>query len=164
MKTYSFTFEQNLPISLPEAWDFFSSPANLAKITPAEMGFIITSGFKPSQKMYPGMIITYKVSPVLGIKMDWMTEITHVKDLEYFVDEQRFGPYAMWHHQHHFKEIDGGVNMVDIVNYAIPYSFIGRIANKLIVEKEIEKIFSFREAKVEELFGKYNSEMIKPSA
>ncbi|WP_026898942.1 SRPBCC family protein [Daejeonella oryzae] len=160
MKTYSFTFEQNLPISLSEAWNFFSSPVNLAKITPAEMGFVITSEFKQEQKMYPGMIITYKVSPLLGIKMDWMTEITHVKEGEYFVDEQRFGPYAMWHHQHHFKEITGGVNMIDIVNYAIPYSFAGRIANRLIVEKEIRKIFSFRETKVEELFGKYNEEAI----
>ncbi len=156
MKTYTLKSDQNLPISLPEAWEFFSSPANLAKITPPEMGFTVTSEFNPGQKMYPGMIITYIVSPLLGIKMDWMTEITHVKEMEYFVDEQRFGPYALWHHQHHFKEIEGGVNMSDIVNYAIPYGFIGRIANKLIVEKEVNKIFSYREAKVEELFGKYD--------
>ncbi|MEO8795486.1 MAG: SRPBCC family protein [Daejeonella sp.] len=162
MKTYTLKSKLNLPISLAEAWEFFSSPANLAKITPAEMGFTITSEFNEGQKMYPGMIITYKVSPLLGIKMDWMTEITHVKEMEYFVDEQRFGPYALWHHQHHFKEIEGGVNMIDIVNYAVPFGFIGRIANNLIVEKEVNKIFSYREAKVEELFGKYEVLDLKP--
>lgn len=92
---------------MEQAWDFFSSPLNLAKITPEHMGFIITSDFEEGQNMYPGMIITYKVSPLLGIKLDWMTEITHVKEGEYFVDEQRFGPYALWHHQHHFKAIPG---------------------------------------------------------
>ena len=155
MKTYQLKFEQKLPISLEQAWDFFSSPLNLAKITPEHMGFIITSDFKEGQKMYPGMIITYKVSPLLGLKLDWMTEITHVKDGEYFVDEQRFGPYALWHHQHHFQEIPGGVHMTDIINYAIPYGVIGRMANAILVEKEVKGIFDYREKKVEELFGKF---------
>lgn len=155
MKTYQLKFEQKLPISLEQAWDFFSSPLNLAKITPDHMGFIITSDFKEGQKMYPGMIITYKVSPLLGIKLNWMTEITHVQDGKYFVDEQRFGPYALWHHQHHFEEINGGVHMTDIINYAIPYGFIGRIANTILVEKEVRGIFDYREKKVEELFGKF---------
>lgn len=155
MKTYQLKFEQKLPISLEQAWDFFSSPLNLAKITPDHMGFIITSDFKEGQKMYPGMIITYKVSPLLGIKLNWMTEITHVQDGKYFVDEQRFGPYALWHHQHHFEEIKGGVHMTDIINYAIPYGFIGRIANTILVEKEVRGIFDYREKKVEELFGKF---------
>ncbi len=155
MKTYQLKFEQKLPISLEQAWDFFSSPLNLAKITPDHMGFIITSDFKEGQKMYPGMIITYKVSPLLGIKLNWMTEITHVQDGKYFVDEQRFGPYALWHHQHHFEEIEGGVHMTDIINYAIPYGFIGRIANTILVEKEVRGIFDYREKKVEELFGKF---------
>ncbi len=155
MKTYQLKFEQKLPISLEQAWDFFSSPLNLAKITPDHMGFIITSDFKEGQKMYPGMIITYKVSPLLGIKLNWMTEITHVQDGKYFVDEQRFGPYALWHHQHHFEEIKGGVHMTDIINYAIPYGFIGRIANTILVEKEVRGIFDYREKKVEDLFGKF---------
>ncbi|MEY3677897.1 MAG: hypothetical protein RI924_38 [Bacteroidota bacterium] len=157
MKTYQLKFEQKLPISLEQAWDFFSSPINLAKITPDHMGFIITSDFKQGQKMYPGMIITYKVSPLLGIKLNWMTEITHVQEGKYFVDEQRFGPYALWHHQHHFEEIKGGVHMTDIINYAIPYGFIGRIANTILVEKEVRGIFDYREKKVEELFGKFRA-------
>jgi len=99
------------------------------------------------------MLIAYKVSPLLGIPMNWVTEITHVKDLEYFVDEQRSGPYALWHHQHHFKEIKGGVHMTDILTYAIPYGILGRIANSLIVEKEIKKIFTFREEQINKLFG-----------
>lgn len=155
MKTYQLRYEQKLPISLAQAWDFFSSPANLAKITPDHMGFIITSDFTEGQKMYPGMIITYKVSPLLGIKLNWMTEITHVKEGEYFVDEQRFGPYALWHHQHHFQEISGGVLMTDIINYAIPMGILGQMANTVLVAKEVQGIFDYREKKVEELFGKY---------
>ena len=116
------------------------------------MNFIVTSGDKPNTKMYPGMIITYKVSPLWGIKINWMTEITHVKEKEYFVDEQRFGPYALWHHQHHFKEIKSGVLMTDILNYAIPYSFIGRIANGVLVEKQVRKIFDYREKVIKGLF------------
>jgi ligand-binding SRPBCC domain-containing protein len=120
MKTYHFQFETDLPIPLAEAWDFFSSPNNLAKITPADMNFVVTSG-NTDAKMYPGMVISYKVAPLWGIKMNWVTEITHVRDMEYFVDEQRSGPYALWHHQHHFKEIKGGVHMTDILTYAIPF-------------------------------------------
>lgn len=153
MKTYSLRLSQNLPVSLKTAWDFFSSPANLAKITPPEIGFTITSDLLSDQKMYPGMLITYQVSPLFGIKMNWMTEITHVKEYEYFVDEQRFGPYALWHHQHHFKEIPGGIEMTDLLDYALPYGFIGQIARRLLVEKELKKVFDYRVAKVEELFG-----------
>jgi ligand-binding SRPBCC domain-containing protein len=153
VKTYLLKTEQAMPISLDEAWDFFSSPLNLAKITPKEMNFVVTSDYNGEAKMYPGMIITYKISPIFGIKMNWMTEITHVKDGEYFVDEQRFGPYALWHHQHHFKEIKGGVLMIDILNYAIPYGIIGRLSNSLLVEKQIKKIFNYREKAIIDLFG-----------
>lgn len=153
MKTYSLKTEQAIPISLEEAWDFFSSPLNLAKITPKEMHFVVTSDYGVDTKIYAGMIITYIVSPVLGIKMNWMTEITHVKEGEYFIDEQRFGPYALWHHQHHFKTIKGGVLMTDILNYAIPYGAIGRLANTLFVDKQIKQIFSYREKAIKELFG-----------
>jgi len=105
--------------------------------------------------MYPGMIITYKISPLLGIKMNWMTEITHVDDKKYFVDEQRFGPYALWHHQHHFKEIDGGVHMTDLLHYAISYGAIGRFANAVFVKSKVEQIFDYRTKVIEEMFGKY---------
>lgn len=151
MKVYTKTYKQFLPIDINTAWDFFSSPRNLAKITPEHMGFIITSEFN-DEKMYPGMLITYKVSPLLGIKMDWCTEITHVQDYKYFVDEQRFGPYSMWHHQHHFKTVEGGVEMTDIINYAIPLGIVGKLMNSLMISNEIEKIFSYREKKVLTLF------------
>jgi len=154
VKTYLLKAEQAIPISLAEAWDFFSSPLNLAKITPKEMQFVVTSDYNQDTKMYAGMIITYKISPLLGIKMNWMTEITHVKDGEYFVDEQRFGPYALWHHQHHFKEIKGGVLMSDILDYAIPYGAIGRLANAVFVQKQVKKIFAYREKAIVDLFGK----------
>ncbi|MDB5018015.1 MAG: hypothetical protein JWQ84_2847 [Mucilaginibacter sp.] len=156
MKTYLLKTEQTIPVSLADAWDFFSSPLNLAKITPKEMTFVVTSDFNRDEKIYAGMIITYKVSPVFGIKMNWMTEITHVKDSEYFVDEQRFGPYALWHHQHHFKAIKGGVLMTDILNYAIPYGIIGRLGNAVLVDKQIKKIFSYREKAIKELFVSFS--------
>ncbi len=146
---------QKIPVSIERAWDFFSSPANLAKITPAKMGFIITSQFDKSQKMYPGQIITYKVSPILGINLNWMTEITHVVDHEYFVDEQRFGPYAMWHHQHHFKIIKGGVEMTDIVDYVLPFGVFGNMANSLFVKSQLKEIFDFRFKVVEQIFGNF---------
>ncbi|PAW92170.1 hypothetical protein CKK33_01130 [Mucilaginibacter sp. MD40] len=139
---------------MDEAWDFFSSPLNLQKITPPDMRFVVTSDYTQDTKMYAGMIITYKISPLLGIKMNWMTEITHVADRQYFVDEQRFGPYALWHHQHHFKEIPGGIEMTDILNYAIPYSIFGTIANKAFVGKKVKDIFNYRVKAVEQLFGK----------
>jgi ligand-binding SRPBCC domain-containing protein len=157
VKTYRLEFEQNLPIPLAETWDFFTSPLNLAKITPPEMGFEVTSPFAADTKVYEGMIITYKITPLLGIKMDWITEITHVKEQQYFVDEQRFGPYAMWHHEHHFKEIDGGVNMRDLLYYAIPYGAIGKLANSALVSKEVQKIFTYREKAVNDLFGVYKT-------
>ncbi len=155
MKTYLVKTEQAIPITLNEAWDFFSSPLNLAKITPKNMSFKVTSDFTETTKIYAGMIITYKIAPVLGIKMNWMTEITHVKEGEYFVDEQRFGPYALWHHQHHFKAINGGVLMNDILHYAIPYGFIGTWANKILVDKQIKDIFSYREKAIKEMFGEF---------
>jgi ligand-binding SRPBCC domain-containing protein len=153
MKTYTKLFEQKLPISLDEAWDFFSSPLNLSKITPKSMNFIITSDYNKLTKMYAGMLITYKVSPLWGIKMDWVTEITHVKPGEYFIDEQRFGPFALWHHEHHFKAIDGGVLMTDKLIYGVPFGIIGQIANALVVQKQTNDIFSYREKAVEEMWG-----------
>ena len=153
MKSFHLTFRQKIPVSIEEAWDFFSSPLNLSRITPAEMAFEVTSDLSSIDKMYPGMIITYKVSPMLGIKLDWMTEITQVEELKYFIDEQRFGPYKFWHHQHHFKAIDGGVEMYDILTYGLPMGFLGNIANSIFVAGKLQQIFDFRRKKVEELFG-----------
>jgi len=119
------------------------------------MGFKVTSAFTPDTKMYEGMLITYKITPLFGIKMNWMTEITIVKEHDYFVDEQRFGPYAMWHHEHHFKRIKGGVHMTDLLYYAVPYGPIGQLANSLIVKKKVKEIFSHREKAIVDLFGVY---------
>jgi ligand-binding SRPBCC domain-containing protein len=141
-----------LPISVEEAWNFFSNPRNLQKITPENMGFNITSEFF-KQKMYAGQIITYIVRPMLGIKMNWMTEITQVKDKEFFIDEQRVGPYKIWHHQHHFKAIDGGVEMTDIIDYVVPLGFLGRLVEPILVRKKLKEIFDYREIKMDEMFG-----------
>lgn len=134
--------EQFIPISLEEAWDFFSRPENLKKITPDELGFQITS--KSGEVMYPGMLITYIVTPLFGISMRWCTEITQVKPMERFIDEQRFGPYTMWHHEHHFQAVEGGVLMKDQVTYGVPLGFIGQIANKVIVTSKVKEIFTYR--------------------
>ena len=142
---------QFIPISLDEAWAFFSDPSNLEMLTPAKMRFRITSG-NPGKKMYPGMIITYIVSPLLRIPMNWMTEITQVKEKEYFIDDQKSGPFKIWHHQHHFKEVDGGVEMTDIINYKVGFGFIGGIANALFVKRRVRKIFEFRQKVMERLF------------
>lgn len=119
------------------------------------MRFEVTSPYDAKSKVYEGMIITYKITPLFGIKMNWMTEITHVKEQQYFVDEQRFGPYALWHHEHHFKEIKGGVQMTDILNYAVPYGVIGRLSNKLLVGNKIKKVFQYREKAINKMFGVY---------
>lgn len=154
-KVYNLKMVQRIPVTLKDAWNFFSQPANLQQITPGNMHFNIISKHHESE-MYAGQIIEYKVKPFLGIEMYWMTEITHVEQLKYFVDEQRYGPYEMWHHQHHFIEINGGVEMTDIVHYKIPYWIFGDIANELFVKDQLDKIFNFRLRKVEDLFGKYS--------
>lgn len=154
-RIYSLKKEQHLPVSLAEAWDFFSSPANLAEITPKHLDFKIIS-LHHGEKMYAGQIIEYTVNPFLGIPLYWMTEITHVQDQKYFIDEQRYGPYSLWHHQHHFKETDIGVEMTDIVHYKLPLWFLGDIANSLFVKRQLDKIFEYRFNKAEELFGTVN--------
>ena len=153
MAYYQLIEKQRIPATMEEVWDFISSPANLKDITPSYMGFDITTK-NLTEKMYPGMIIGYKVSPVLGIKMWWLTEITHVEHLHRFVDEQRMGPYKMWHHQHTIKEVEGGVEMEDIVTYQPPFGFLGAIANTLLIKGQLKEIFDYRFKAVEERFGK----------
>lgn len=156
MAFYQYKQEQKVNATLEEVWDFISSPANLKEITPDYMGFDITSTDTP-EKMYPGMIITYIVKPVFGIKTPWMTEITQVKDLEFFIDEQRVGPYKLWHHQHFIEKIEGGVLMRDIVTYSPPFGFLGAIANTLMIRKKLNEIFDYRTMAVEKKFGKFES-------
>ncbi len=152
-KVYSLKTVQDIPVTISQAWDYFSTPDNLKDITPAALGFVIKSKHH-GERMYAGQIIEYTVKPVLGISLYWMTEITHVQEGKYFVDEQRFGPYSLWHHQHHFKEVPGGVKMTDIVHYKVPYRFLGDIANELIVRKQLKRIFDFRFKTIEKKFGK----------
>ena len=152
-KVYSLKTVQTIPVGLDKAWDFFSNPANLQAITPQNLGFKIISEHHGNE-MYAGQLIEYTVKPVLNIPLYWMTEITHVADKKYFVDEQRFGPYSLWHHQHHFKETAAGVEMTDIVHYKLPFLFLGDIANTLFVKKQLKEIFDFRYKVVEEMFGK----------
>ncbi len=152
MAFYQFKQEQFISATIDEVWDFISSPANLKAITPDYMGFDITSGDLP-EKMYEGMIISYKVAPLSGIKTTWVTEITHIRNKEYFVDEQRVGPYALWHHQHFIEPKDNGVLMKDIVSYAPPFGFLGAIANILIIRKKLKEIFDYRTVAIEKRFG-----------
>ncbi|MFD2568133.1 SRPBCC family protein [Pseudotenacibaculum haliotis] len=154
MKIYRLHQKQNLPISVDEAWEFLSSPANLKTITPDYMSFDILSG--ADRPMYPGQIIQYIVTPIAGIKTKWVTEITHVVDRKYFVDEQRFGPYPLWHHKHFIKEIKGGVEMEDIIDYKVPFGFLGRWMHPFLVKPKLDEIFAYRQKKLIELFGEYN--------
>jgi ligand-binding SRPBCC domain-containing protein len=142
--------KQFVPRDLDEVWDFFSSPANLNAITPEDMNFEILGNVP--KKMYPGLFISYKVRPLLNIPLDWTTEITHVEDKKYFVDEQRIGPYNIWHHEHHFEAKDGGVMMTDILHYDIGKSIFGSIAGALFVHKRVNEIFRYREEKLKTLF------------
>jgi ligand-binding SRPBCC domain-containing protein len=151
MRPENLTMIQKIPADLERVWHFFSSPDNLSVITPPSLGFHILSTFG-EERIYAGQIIEYTVKPLLGIPLYWMTEITHVRDLEYFVDEQRVGPYKLWHHQHHFTVIPGGVEMTDIVHYALPLGWLGRPFLPLVRHK-LDEIFSFRAQKTAELLG-----------
>ena len=153
MKIYRLETIQNLPISKSHAWDFLSNPKNLKRITPDYMGFKIINGV--DDKMYAGQIIQYMVTPVMGIPTKWVTEITHVDDGNYFVDEQRFGPYSLWHHKHFIKAIKNGVEMKDIIDYKIPLGIIGRIAQPILVAPKLKEIFEYRKNALIELFGTY---------
>ena len=153
MKIYNLQSKQKLPISVNKAWDFLSSPINLKTITPEYMGFNILSG--ADRKMYPGQIIQYIVTPLFGIKTKWVTEITHVQKNKYFVDEQRFGPYALWHHKHFIRPIDGGVEMEDIIDYKIPFGLIGQLVHPIIIEPKLKEIFDYRHDKLIEIFGEF---------
>jgi ligand-binding SRPBCC domain-containing protein len=149
---------QRLPIERPEAWAFFSDPRNLAAITPPEMGFEITSELP--ERIDPGLIVTYRVRPVAGVPVTWVTEITAVVEGELFVDNQRVGPYSFWHHQHHFRDVAGGTEARDIVHYALPLGPIGALIDRALVGRRLRTIFEFRRGVLEQRFGR----MPQPSA
>ena len=148
---YQFSSVQYLKTDLNSIWKFASSPQNLKKITPDYMLFNITSNIK--DPIYPGMIISYDVSPILKIKLNWVTEITHVVENKYFIDEQLIGPYSLWHHQHFFEAEGDKVKMTDIVTYKPPFGLIGRLANRLFIKKQLESIFEFRRSKMNQIFN-----------
>ena len=139
--------------SIDNIWEFASNPYNLSKITPTYMSFKIKTP-NLNTSIYPGMIIEYTVSPILKIPMNWVTEITHVKEKSMFIDEQRFGPYKMWHHEHQFIKKNDGVIMKDIISYIPPFGIIGHISNKLFIEKQLKEIFDYREKVMNEMFNK----------
>jgi ligand-binding SRPBCC domain-containing protein len=147
MKLYQVRYTQQLPITLQDAWAFFSDPRNLSNITPPWLAFQPTSD-APAE-MYPGLILTYRIQPFPGVPMSWVTEITHVREPHYFVDEQRFGPYRFWHHQHHFRETEGGVEMEDIVHYSLPFGMVGQAVNALTVGGKVKGIFEYRRTVLE---------------
>ena len=152
MAIYQIHEKLEVAASLEEVWDFISSPSNLKEITPGYMGFEITTPGLP-EKIYPGLMISYKVRPFLGIKMNWLTEITQVQEPYYFVDEQRAGPYALWHHEHHLKATPKGVLMSDLVTYRLPAGPLGTLAHGLFVQKQLKGIFQYRELALEKRFG-----------
>ena len=148
-------FEQLLPLTLSEAWDFFSRPENLAKITPENLAFEVTSPLP--ERMYAGMIVNYRVRPLAGIAVPWTTEITHVVEPVFFVDEQRSGPYRLWHHQHSFAEVDGQVRMTDLVHYQVGFGLPGHLLAGGLVRRRLDEIFDYRKQKLFELFGRKKS-------
>jgi ligand-binding SRPBCC domain-containing protein len=150
-KTHYIRQVQNLPITIEEAWDFFSNPVNLVKITPASLDFKIISNIS-SNRIFKGQLITYKVRPLLGIPVKWISEITEVQQHRLFIDEQRKGPYKLWHHEHYFKAVDGGTEMTDIVEYQVPFGVLGSLALP-IVKMQLTKIFDYRRKIVDELFS-----------
>lgn len=148
---YQYTSRQELATTIDQAWNFLSDPKNLKRITPDYMGFDIISGAE--RKMFPGQIIQYRLTPVLGIPFRWVTEITHVQEGEFFVDEQRFGPYTFWHHKHFIKKISNGVVMEDIVDYKLPLGPLGWLAHVLFVRAKVKQIFDYREKALNEIFN-----------
>jgi len=156
MKIYTLKKEQLLPVDIDTVWKYFSNPFNLTKITPPKLGLkILNINNLEDIKIYPGMIIQYVVAPIMGIEQNWVTEITHVNEPFYFVDEQRFGPYKFWHHQHHFSITSNcGVMCTDVIHYSIPFDPLSRLINHLLVSKNLEFIFDFRKKVLEEKFGK----------
>ncbi len=155
MKFFQIKSKQVLPITKEEAWNFLSTPKNLATITPKHMNFNILSG--ADKKVFAGQVIHYNVSPFKGYTTRWITEITHVENESYFVDEQRFGPYTFWHHKHFIHPTNKGVILEDVIDYKLPLGILGSLANTIFVKKQLRSIFEFRAKKLQEIFGVTNA-------
>ena len=154
MKMYVLNSIQQLPISLEEAWDFFSNPNQLKKITSDDIAMKVMDDLP--EQIYEGMIVRYRIQPIFKFNMQWVTEITHIKERVQFIDEQRFGPFRFWHHQHRLVEIKDGVELQDTVHYVMPFSILGRFVHRFFVRKLLESIFSYRKKQLDAYFGKYS--------
>jgi len=154
MKIYHLHREQYLPVTIDEAWNFFSAAQNLSKITPPEMGFVILTDLK-DEPIYHGMKIDYTVKPLFGIPLHWTTAIGRVNAPYKFTDSQTKGPYSLWEHTHTFEKVQGGVKMTDDVKYALPLGILGQMAHSIIVRQKLEHIFKFREGILRKIFGTY---------
>lgn len=154
MSVHSFTIVQKMPIPVKEAWDFFSHPANLQLITPANFQFKILTNLE-DRPIYTGQVINYTVRPIFNIRMRWTTLITRVEEAVVFVDEQQRGPFSYWQHQHFFRAIEGGTEMKDVLQYKIPGLFGGDIINGVLIKNDIKKLFDYRYVKIKELFGEF---------
>lgn len=150
MKTYKLTGKIHLPISIDQAWDFFSNPNNLSKIMPTNMGFKVIEG--ATLPLYEGQIIEYKVTPLPLFKTTWISEIAHINKPHYFVDTQLEGPYKLWHHKHFLKSTKTGTEVTDVVHYQVPFGIIGRILHPFIIKPKLNNIFKHREKQISQLF------------
>ena len=148
---HELNFTQTVPLPLEKCWAFFSTPQNLRHITPPYLGFSDINASNTS--MYAGQIIMHKIRPFSWLPMDWITEITHVNEPFYFIDEQRLGPYKFWHHEHHFEKVDKGTLITDKIYYKLYGGIIGRAINKLKIKEDLEAIFLYRKQKIQEIFG-----------
>lgn len=151
MSLYQKRFTQFIPVPPDEVWAFIASPSNLKNITPPEMRFEIVTPELP-EEMYAGMMVEYRLYVLPALKISWLTEITHIEDKSYFVDEQRIGPYAIWHHEHRIVAYENGTMMTDLLSYKLPFGFFGHVLNKLFISKRIQDIFNYRRTAVERFF------------
>lgn len=158
-KIHSLRSSQKVPVPLEKAWDFFSNPQNLLTITPPFLHLEVTNELY-GDEVYAGQIITYKVKPFPGLAVPWMTEITHLEKGKMFVDDQRKGPYRLWHHQHHFKKIEGGTEMTDLIHYRVPFGFAGELFHP-VVKKKLVEIFTYRFNRINELFGEWQGQKMQ---
>jgi ligand-binding SRPBCC domain-containing protein len=149
MRLHRLEQTQRFPLSLGWAWDFFADPGNLARVTPPAMRLRITSPVPDT--IYAGMLITYRLTPLPGMRVDWVNEITHVDHPRRWIDEQRFGPYRFFQHQHAFREIDGGVEMHDLVHYVLPRGAVG--VRRLLVAPALRDLFAYRFEVLERILG-----------
>jgi ligand-binding SRPBCC domain-containing protein len=152
MSVHILNQQQLIPGSIEELWDFFSSTANLSAITPPYMKFTITSEIEHA--IYTSQLMSYKVSPLFGIPLSWVTEITAVKQYESFIDVQKKGPYQLWHHKHDFQQTDKGILMTDVVHYQLPLYFLGDIVHSLFIKQQLRNIFDYRHEKIGQIFGR----------